>query len=121
VGAVSGVEVKLSRARQFSSNIFKPFFYGKFVTSNGRTTLIGKFVMHPLIMLGLLFFYCAFTIISVLFFLAWFGNPSAFPEGYPLYGPGVLVLFTGFVWFVRWTSKDDVSWISTHIRDALAE
>jgi len=121
VGEVSRNEVRLSRARPLRSNIFKPFFYGKLVEHEGKTILSGKFVMHPVTVFVIAVFYCLLSIISVLLFLAWFGQADGSPIAYPLSGPAVLVLLTGFVWFVRWISCDDVQWISAHIRDALAK
>src|SRR5215831_8432965 len=88
VGEVSRGEVRLSRARPLRSNIFKPFFFGRFVERDGKTTLSGKFVMHPLTIAAIACFYCLFIIISILLLLSWLGQPTGL---YPLYGPGVLV------------------------------
>jgi hypothetical protein len=115
-----GNGIRLSRARRFRSNIFKPFLYGKFREKGGKTTLSGRFVMHPLTTLIIAFFYCSFAVLSILFFLAWLGDPNGSSLAEPLSGPIVIVLFTGFVWVLKWLSRDDAQWISARIGDALS-
>jgi hypothetical protein len=77
--------------------------------------------MHPVTTGIIVAFYAAVGIITLVFFLVWFGRPpeGAMPAGYALYGPGILALFTAFLYFVHRLSRGDTEWIAEHLMTAL--
>jgi hypothetical protein len=123
VGDVFSDALRISRARPLRSNIFKPFFYGRLRRSDGVVTLSGRFRMHPVTTAIVIAFYAALVIITLVFFLIWFGRPpeGTMPAGYVLYGPAFLVLFTAFLYVAHQTSRGDTEWIVDHLMAALQD
>lgn len=62
-GRVSKNKVKLSRVRKYMHNSFKPYFYGKFVYTDNKLFLQGKFTMHT--------FVKVFLSLSMIFLAVW--------------------------------------------------
>lgn len=120
VGEISAKEVRLSRARPLRTNIFKPFFYGRFVEKNDQVILSGYFTMHPVTKFVIAVYFFIAVFISLILFFVWLGQPKeAMPVGYQFYGPGILLVFTLFVLFVRHVSNGDRLWVQTQINKNL--
>jgi hypothetical protein len=118
VGTVAIERVWLRRYRPFFHNGFQPYFVGHFVESGGKATLVGRF--------GLSGWTKAFMCFWLGFCLLWtFGATvavaydSGAPKALPLAGLGMFGVGIAFVAGAKALSRDDVSWLSSAIQDAL--
>jgi hypothetical protein len=120
VGRVAANHVVLHRVRPFLSNVYKPYFYGRFVTENNKAVLKGQFTMSlftRLVGKFMLVFIAALEAISILNFIGSKNISDLYPIGY-IFGIAVLGL-VGQILLKEWSRKD-VEWISKEINSALS-
>jgi hypothetical protein len=118
VGTVAIDRVWLRRYRPFFHNGLQPYFVGRFVEIGGKATLVGQF--------GLSFWTKAFMCLWLGFCLLWTLGAAASiaydpgaPIAFPLAGLAMFGLGIAFVVGAKALSRDDVSWLSSTIQDAL--
>ncbi len=121
VGQVSSGFVKLSRFRtSLKGDVFKPYFYGEFSDSRGTSILSGRFTMQPVWKALLGFPVLVFVVVGILLVvmgLTGLGGPTQ--VAYLVGGPFLIVVAFGFVFFVKWLFRADVSWLSKRIEDVM--
>jgi hypothetical protein len=116
VGKVSEKSVRLQRAIPMVGNSFKPFFLGRFQSSEGKVLLVGRFTMLPIVKVFMTFWFGAVALASVglLFGL---NSTMSVPA---LFGPFVMVGGgVAMVAFGKWLARNDVAWLSKLIEGAL--
>jgi hypothetical protein len=116
VGKVSEKTVRLQRAIPLVGNSFKPFFMGRFRSSEGKITLVGRFTMLPVIKVFMGFWFGFLLLISLgfLFDANSRGRIPAILGPLAMIGAGVALLAFG-----KWLARNDIAWLSRVIEDAL--
>jgi hypothetical protein len=121
VGQASRGFVKLFRLKtSLKGDVFKPYFYGQFIDRRGATILSGRFTMQPVwkALLGLpVLVFAVVGILLAVVGLGGLGGPML--VAYVVGGPLLIVVAFGFVFFVKWLFRADVSWLSKRIEDAM--
>jgi hypothetical protein len=121
VGKVTELRVSLQRVIPMVRNSFKPFFFGQFVTRDGRVFLTGRFTMHVMVKVFMSFWF-GFLALAVIGSVA---SALLAPAGR---GPGFLFLVfplgmcafgLGLVRFGTWLARNDVQWLTDVIRGAI--
>jgi hypothetical protein len=119
VGTVKSSFVSLQRAIPMVGNSFKPFFRGRFIEKDGKLILAGRFTMHWLVKVFLLFWFACvllFTLGSAASFMVHPGKAAPTP----LFGFGMLAFAVALVTLGRWFARNDSAWLSDVIQRALA-
>lgn len=121
VGQASRGFVKLFRLKtSLKGDVFKPYFYGQFSDRPGATILSGRFTMQPvwkaLLGLPVLVFVAAGILLVVMGLTGLDGSTQV---AYLVGGPFLIIVAFGFVFFVKWLFRADVSWLSKRIEDVM--
>jgi hypothetical protein len=112
--------VYLERVTPFFANSWRPVFYGRFETQDGRTVLVGSF--------GLSTYTRRFMVVFIAFSLFWtavasWATFSAAPDPeffwFPFAGVGMAAAVIAMGRFGALLSKSDIDWISTRVESAL--
>jgi hypothetical protein len=113
VGRIAKQTVDLHRARPLVGNVFKPHFYGRFSTRDGKVSLDGQFSMSAfakaIIVCFILCLFLAEVIMLPLIF------ESMDEASFLLWPPAVGVLLICIVLFAKWICRNDPKWISETI------
>jgi hypothetical protein len=115
VGKVTEERVSLQRVTPFVGNSFKPYFVGRFEVTGERVSLVGHFTMHRFTKIFLTFWF-GFVLLATLAV-----PPKPSDKWLPLlFGGGMLMAGVLLVLVGRWFSRNDVSWLSGRIANALS-
>jgi hypothetical protein len=117
VGTVAPERVRIARNRPFVRNDFRPYFAGQFVESDGQVTLVGSFELGlgTRIFMSLWLGFCLLWTLVV-------GLAEASQrtlDVLPFAGLGMLAFGVALLAFGRWQSREDISWLSDVVYDAL--
>jgi hypothetical protein len=121
VGKVTEMRVSLQRVIPMVRNSFKPFFFGQFVTREGRVFLTGRFTMHGTVKVFMSFWF-GFLALTVI------GSVAAALVAPAGRGPGLLFLLfplgmcgfgIGLVRFGTWLARNDMQWLTDVIQGAI--
>jgi hypothetical protein len=99
---------------------FEPYFKGAFSEHDGRVRLVGRFTpglaakVFATVWFGLIVLWMCVAI-TFLFL----GDPRI-PWWFPFAGAGMLALGSAHVMVGKWWARDDISWLSKQIEDALS-
>jgi hypothetical protein len=116
VGKVSEKSVRLQRVIPMIGNSFKPFFLGRFQSSEGKVLLVGRFTMLPIVKVFMTFWFGTVALVSLGLLL---GLNSTMPVP-AVFGPFVMVGGgVAMVAFGKWLARNDVVWLSRLIEGAL--
>src|ERR1700722_13224338 len=116
VGKGAEQSVRLQRGIPMVGNSFKPFFLGRFESSEGRVLLVGRFTMLPIVKVFMTFWFAAVALASMGLL---FGLNSTMPVPAVL-GPFVMVGGgVAMVAFAKWLARNDVVWLSKLIDGGL--
>jgi hypothetical protein len=116
VGKVSEKSVRLQRVIPMIGNSFKPFFLGRFQSSEGKVLLVGRFTMLPIVKVFMTFWFGSLALVSLGLL---FGLNSTMPVP-AVFGPLVMVGGgVAMVAFGKWLARNDVAWLSKLIEGAL--
>jgi hypothetical protein len=116
VGKVSEKSVRLQRVIPMIGNSFKPFFLGRFQSSEGKVLLVGRFTMLPIVKVFMTFWFGSLALVSLGLL---FGSNSTMPVP-AVFGPLVMVGGgVAMVAFGKWLARNDVAWLSKLIEGAL--
>ena len=118
VGAVAIDGVWLRRYRPFFHNGFQPYFVGHFVEAGNKVTLVGRFGLSGWTK-GFMCFWLGFCFLWTLGAAAAVAYDSATPIVLPFAGLGMFGVGIAFVAGAKALSRNDVSWLSLTIQDAL--
>ena len=116
-GTVAEIYVSIHRADPPVRQDFRPWFFGRFHTKDGRVVLRGGYSMHDgaKAFVGLWLLGCAFALL-VGTFAALEGTA---PPALPLVPLGLLAAGMLVVWLGRKATRDDPAWISEVISHTL--
>jgi hypothetical protein len=117
VGKVSERSVRLQRAIPMVGNSFKPFFLGRFESTDGKVVLVGRFTMLPITKVFMTFWFGFVTLTSAAFL---FGANSTIRAPATLAPFGMIGAGIAMVSFGKWLARNDVAWLSEVIEGALA-
>jgi hypothetical protein len=118
VGTVAIDRVWLRRYRPFFHNGFQPYFVGHFVEAGGKVTLVGRFKLSGWTR-AFMCFWLGFCVLWTLGAAAAVAYDADAPRALPFAGLGMFAIGIAFVAGAKAISRDDVSWLSSTIRDAL--
>lgn len=116
-GAVSESRVSLQRVTPMVGNAFKLFFVGRFERRNGKVILTGRFTMNPIVKIFMTVWLGGCALFAAAGVLAVLESPESGPL--PLVGVGMLAFGFALTYFGNWLSRNDPSWLSGVISDAL--
>ncbi len=117
VGSVTPERVRIARRRPFVRNDFRPYFAGQFVEENGQVTLVGSFGLS----LGtkvFMSFWLGFCLLWTLVVALAEALQRAL-DVLPFAGLGMLTFGVALLVFGRWLSREDISWLSDVVYEAL--
>ena len=117
-GKVTAHKVSLQRAIPFVGNSFKPFFVGQFRIAEGKTELRGVFTMHWYVKVFMSFWF-GFCVLWTLLAMAAVATKPTELWFFPFAGIGMLLAGTALVAVGKWFARNDRSFISTVITEAL--
>ncbi|MES2135178.1 MAG: hypothetical protein V4449_03000 [Patescibacteria group bacterium] len=120
MGQITKNSVKLHRVVPFLGNIYKPIFYGRFNNKNGKIVLEGMFTMSPIAKISTLLFLTIFVAIEIIMLPVGFAqaDPSAILLLFAI--PIIAFLPVCFLFLGRRLARNDMEWISNHIKSTLA-
>ena len=120
VGIVSKDQIRLHKVTPLFGNIFKPIFFGKFQSQNGKSSLIGAFEMGAIarIVINIFIF---FSLAIQIMLLPGIGTVSGLAN-LGLFEP-LLFLCGGIllVLIIKAYSKRDIEWIKQQMERALVD
>lgn len=118
VGAVTIRRVAISHHRPWFRNSFSPAFVGTFTADGGKTPLRGGFRLNRFASIFMTFWLGFTALWTVLVTALTLADPKIW--WFPFVGAGMFTIGTLFAWGARRLSRSDVTWLSEHIRAALA-
>lgn len=118
VGKVTESRVSLQRVIPMVGNSFKPFFVGRFVQSNGKVRLVGRFTLHWFVKLFIAVWLGGVGFFVIFGTIAAIHSPRNAPL--PLTALAMLIFAIGLFRLGGWFSRNDAAWLSDIIRSALS-
>lgn len=119
MGRVRKDSVKLYRVVPFLGNIYKPIFYGRFHSKDGKAILEGIFTMSPIAKISILLFLTIFVAIEIIILPVGFAQTDPSAMLFLFIIPIIAFLSVCFLFLGRWLSRNDVEWISDQIKISL--
>ncbi len=119
VGNVSPDRVRLYRFIPMVGNSFIPVFVGRFESRDGGTVLTGQFGMRASTRVFMTLWLGATAAFAVSFLVADFTSRTSTPVWQWLSPLFMLVAGVGFVSLGKWFARNDITWLSRVIAQAL--
>ena len=108
--------------RRYYRNSFAPFFFGRFVASDGGTLIEGGFRMHPFVKVFMIVWFSFLSVFSVIMLISVFTGQADVP-GSPVFGlviPTVMAAFgAALVKFGRWLCRNEETAIIAFLKSTL--
>jgi hypothetical protein len=120
VGTVTESRVSLQRVIPMVGNSFKPLYRGRFIDRNGKVILAGRFTMHWLVKVFMVFWFGVIACFTLLATLIMVIHPQGAKVALlPLFGVGMIAAGAGVVLLGKWLARNDTAWLSDVIRSAI--